>query len=275
MGPNRIVKMKILPLPLREGVGGRGPRHRAPPPPNPLPQGEGEETTDGRHETRPADRLGRHRRLQGARTDPSAARQRMRRHLRADRGGRAVRHAAVAPGAERRPRLHRPVLPDRRERDGAHPALAQRRPRRGGACLGGHPGEDGRGPRGRSCLDAAAGHRQAGAGGARDERADVAACGDRGEHGPAGRAWHSRRGAGRGRDGLQRIRPGPARRTAGDPRRDRGAARPGAAARRTPRADHQRTDARADRSGALHRQPLQRAAGPCDRGGARRTRARA
>ena len=33
----------ILPLPLREGVGGRGPRDTAtPPPPNPLPQGEGE-----------------------------------------------------------------------------------------------------------------------------------------------------------------------------------------------------------------------------------------
>ena len=32
-------------------------------------------------------------------------------------------------------------------------------------------------------------------------------------------------GPGRGRDGLQRIRPGPAGRTAGDPGRDRGAAR--------------------------------------------------
>ena len=36
------------------------------------------------------------------------------------------------------------------------------------------------------------------------------------------------------------------------------------------RAGHQRPDARADRSGALHRQPLQRPAGPRDRRGARR-----
>ena len=225
MGPNRIEKIGFSPSPCGRGLGGGGRELAPPPPPNPLPQGEGEETTDGRHETRPADRLGWHRRLQGAGTDPSAARQRVRRHLCADRGGRAVRHAAVASGTERKQGLHRPVLADRRERDGAHPALSQCRPRRGGACLGGHPGEDGRGPRGRSCLDAAAGHRQAGAGGARDERADVAACGDSCEHGPAGRARHSRRGSGRGRDGLQRIRPGPARRTAGDPRRDRGAAR--------------------------------------------------
>ena len=38
-----------------------------------------------------------------------------------------------------------------------------------------------------------------------------------------------------------------------------------------PRAGHQRADARADRSGALHRQSLERAAGACDRRGACRS----
>ena len=43
-----------------------------------------------------------------------------------DNGG-AVRHAAVAAGAQRIQGLHRPVLADRRMRDGAHPAVARRR----------------------------------------------------------------------------------------------------------------------------------------------------
>ena len=237
------------------------PAEGARPSPQAAPQGG-----DLRRQARAADRLGRHRRLQGAGTDPPAARPRLRRHLRADRGGRAVRHAAVAAGTERGQGLHRPVLADRRERDGAHPALAQRRPGGGGAGLGRHPGEDGGGPCGRSRLDAAAGDRQAGAGGAGDERADVAACGDRGEHGAAGRARHPRRRAGRGRDGLQRVRPRPARRTAGDPRGDRGAARrrrgrsPGAmrwspAGRRTSRSIRCATSPTAPAAGRAMRSP--------------------
>ena len=43
---------------------------------------------------------------------------------------------------------------------------------------------------------------------------------------------------------------------------------------RTARAGHRRPDARADRPGALHRQPLLRQAGPCHRRGAGQRRAR-
>ena len=46
------------------------------------------------------------------------------------------------------------------------------------------------------------------------------------------------------------------------------------AARRAPGAGHQRADARADRSGALHLEPFLGQAGPCDRGGAGRARRR-
>ena len=127
------------------------------------------------------------------------------------------------------------------------------------------------GPCGRSGLHIAAGHRQAGAGRAGDECSDVAARGDAGEHGAARCARHPCRGAGRGCDGVQRIRSWPACRTTGDPGGDRGTARPGGAACREACVGHQRTDARADRSGALHRQPLQRTAGSCDRSGPRGT----
>ena len=48
-------------------------------------------------------------------------------------GRRAVRHPAVAAGADRGQGLHRPVLADRRERDGPHPAVARRRSGGGGA----------------------------------------------------------------------------------------------------------------------------------------------
>ena len=68
-------------------------------------------------------------------------------------------------------------------------------------------------------IDAAAGDRQAGAGGAGDERAHVAARGDAGQHGDAGGARRARGRSRRRRDGLQRIRPRPARRAAGHPRR--------------------------------------------------------
>ncbi len=78
-------------------------------------------------------------------------------------------------------------------------------------------------------------------------------------------------GPGRRRDGVQRIRSGAAGRAAGDPGGDRGIARAVGSACRSARAGHQRADARADRPGALHRQPVQRTPGPCDRGVARRT----
>ncbi len=97
--------------------------------------------------------------------------------------------------------------------------------RGGGAGVGEHPGEDGGRAGGRSGLHAAAGDRQAGAGGAGDECADVAACRDRRPTWRLlARARRACRRPGRGRDGLQRIRARPARRTAGDPGRDRGAA---------------------------------------------------
>ena len=66
---------------------------------------------------------------------------------------------------------------------------------------------------------------------------------------------------GRGRDGLRRVRPGPDGRAAGDRRRDRRGARPAGALAGAARAGHLGADARADRPGALHRQPLVRAAG--------------
>ena len=48
-------RTNLLPLPLREGVGGRGPCALAqPPPPNPLPQGEGENMILAFHDPRAA-----------------------------------------------------------------------------------------------------------------------------------------------------------------------------------------------------------------------------
>ena len=73
--------------------------------------------------------------------------------------------------------------------------------------------------------------------------------------------------AGRGRDGLRRVRPGPDGRAAGDRRRDRRRAGAGGA-RRAARARHLGPDARADRPGALHRQPLVGPPGHGDRRGA-------
>ena len=99
-----------------------------------------------RRQARPADRLGRHRRLQGAGTDPPAA-----------QAGCAVTCVLTAGGAQfvtplslqalsESEGLHRPVLADRRKRDGPHPALAQRRPGGGRAGHRRPAGEDGGGP---------------------------------------------------------------------------------------------------------------------------------
>ena len=86
-------------------------------------------------------------------------------------------------------------------------------------------------------------------------------------------ARRPRGAADRRRDGVQRIRPRPPCRTAGNPGGDRGATGAGSGTAGRPAcAGDQRPDPRADRSGALHRQPLLRPAGPCHRGGAGRTR---
>ncbi len=205
--------------------------------------------------------------------DPPAAQARRRRDLRADRERRAVRDAAVAPGAQREPRLYRPVLAHRRERDGAYPASAAAPTswwwRRPPPTCSPHGGRHRR----RSRDHAAARHRQAGAGGAGDERAHVAASGDGREHGDAGGA----------RGGLRRARTRARWRAtssapAASPSRPRSWPRSrrcssaSQTAGRPARAGDQRADARADRPGPLHRQPLQRPAGPRDRGGAGRPR---
>ena len=124
---------------------------------------------------------GRHRGLQVAGAGAAAAQARRVGALRADRGGREVRDAAVAAGADRGQGLHRPVLADRRKRDGPHPALARRGPAGRGAGDGQHPGAHGGGPGRRPRHDRAARHRQAGAGGAGDERAHVDPCRDPGQ----------------------------------------------------------------------------------------------
>ena len=73
--------------------------------------------------------------------------------------------------------------------------------------------------------------------------------------------------------GSERARLRPHGGAAGDRRRRREVAQAARPAHRQARADHVGPDARADRSGALHRQPLVRQAGPRDRrrgGGGRR-----
>ncbi len=111
---------------------------------------------------------------------------------------------------------------------------------------------------------------KSGAGGAGDERAHVAASGDAGQHGDAARPRRAGGRPGRGRDGLQRIRPRPPGRTARHPCRHRGFLRLPQTAFRQTRVGHQRPNARADRPGTLHRQPLVRPAGPRHRRRARR-----
>ena len=161
-----------------------------------------------------------------------------------DNGGQFVTPLSLQALSESKG-LYRSVLADRRIGDGPHPALARSRPAGGGAGDGEHPGEDGGRAGRRPGLHRAAGDRQAGAGGAGDECADVAASGDAGQYGDARTARRRGSAAGRGRDGLQRIRPRPAGRTAGDPGRHRVAAE--AAGRgpagRPARPGHQRPDA--------------------------------
>ena len=79
-------------------------------------------------------------------------------------------------------------------------------------------------------------------------------------------------GSGQRRPRLRRRRIGPAVGAARHPRCDRARAGPREAAERPQGARHLRPDPRADRSGALHRQPLLRQAGPCHRRGARQAR---
>ncbi len=102
------------------------------------------------------------------------------------------------------------VLPHRRSRDGPYRAVALGRPGGGGA---GHRRPDGQGrqrPRQRPGLHHPAGHRQAGADGPGDERADVGARRHAAQRRAApGRRRRRDRRSRRRPDGLRRVRPGP------------------------------------------------------------------
>jgi phosphopantothenoylcysteine decarboxylase/phosphopantothenate--cysteine ligase len=125
----------------------------------------------------------------------------------------------------------RPVLADRRGRDGPYRAVALGRPG-GGGPGDRRPDRQGRQrPGRRPGLHHPAGHRQAGADGPGHERADVAAPGHPAQpRDPEGRRRPLRRSR-RGRHGLRRVRPRPPGRAAGDLRGDHGAALAGPAAR--------------------------------------------
>ena len=109
-----------------------------------------------------------------------------------------------------------------------------------------------------------AGHRQAGADGAGDERADVAARRHPAQPGAAeGRRRRASSGPTRAPMACGEFGPGRMAEPRGDLRRGDGDAgrAPPAAAGRQARADHRRPHRRADRSGAGDHQPLQRQAG--------------
>jgi hypothetical protein len=216
----------------------------------------------------PAYHRRRYRRLQEHRARPAAAQGGLCRALRHHARGRAVRDAADAGGAVREQGLHQPVRPEGRGRDGAYPVEPRGRPGRRRAGDSRSDGEDGERDRRRPCHHPAAGDRQAGARGARDECAHVAARGDAAQCRHLARRWRHRDGARRGGDGVRRIWAGTSTRAAGDLCRDRGGAgqracRPTAdrparfcareppPAARAPHPDHCRADARADRPGAL------------------------
>ncbi len=175
--------------------------------------------------------------------------------------------AAASLGRVARP--YRPVRPRGRGRHRPYPARPRRRRDHRRAGDGESDGEDRLRARRRPRLDRALGDDAADPDRAGDERAHVAAPGDAAQPRDADARRRRRRRAERRRHGRGRARPGPHGRAA----RDRGGAREaprrkrGAPARRQARARHLRADARADRSGALHRQPLLRTPGPCHRGG--------
>ena len=218
----------------------------------------------------PADRHRRDRGLQEPDPDPPPARGRRDGAHRPDRGRRKVRHAAQRLGAQPRTSLHRHVLADRRGGDGPSAPVPGGRSGRRRARHRRYPGEDGKRAGGRSGEHRPARRRCADPGRAGDEPPHVAASGDRGEHGGAGSPRRAAHRAERRIARRRRERPRADGRAGENPRRHRSGAgqRSAPAARRPPRAGHQRADLGSHRSGALHRQPLVRQAGPCDRRGA-------
>ncbi len=182
----------------------------------------------------------------------------------------AFRDALVGRLAQRGQGLHRSVVADRRERDGAYPPVARGRPNRGGAGERRPDRAHGRGAGRRSGDDGVACLGQEGADRADDEFDDVGAPGDPGQSGHSRGARGGAHRAGLRRACLRRGRLGADGRAAGDCRRDRGDAGRGRAACRPAGIGDERADARADRPGALHLEPLLGQAGPRDRGGAER-----
>ncbi len=222
-----------------------------------------------RRQAHPAHHRRRHRGLQIARPDPPAARARHRR-ARGDDGRRAeVHHAAVGRRARRRASVHSTCSITQSEFDVGHIRLA----REPSLIVVAPATADlmakmAQRPRRRSRLRGAA----------RDRQDDLARAGDEPEHveqpGYAAkhRAARSRRRrarrAERRRDGRERrSRRRPHGGAAGDRRgcSRRCSRRSSRRARRCSHAGDVGADARADRSGALHRQPLVRQAGPCHR----------
>ncbi len=162
-------------------------------------------------------------------------------------------HRSVRGRHERRHRAHRARLDDRsaahRAGDRQHHRQVRQRHRRRFSVHALH-------------RDARAGAHRAG-----DEHADVRARGGAAEPRHAGGARRALRRAGRGLSRVRLDRQGPARRAGRDRRGRRGDPAARGSAARPARAGHRRPDLRGLRSGALHRQPIERPDGLCDRGG--------
>ena len=125
----------------------------------------------------------------------------------------------------------------------------------------------------RLSVGARSGDEGAGAPRAGDEHQHVGSPGGAGEPRDARRARRPLRRARRGLSRVRLDRQGPARRAGGHRRRRRAAARAAPDAVGAARARHGRPDDRRSRSGAVHRQPIERPHGLCDRrrgAGARR-----
>jgi phosphopantothenoylcysteine decarboxylase/phosphopantothenate--cysteine ligase len=173
---------------------------------------------------------------------------------------------SVALGARGRQGPRRAVRPDRRGGDGAHPALRAAELVVVAPATADLMAKAAQGPRGRPGEHAAARDRQAGALRARDERPHVGASGDAAQPGALRGTGRSVVGPGEGEMACGEYGAGrmaePAEIAAAV------AAALGTGALGGPaRARDLRPDARADRPGALHRQPLVRAAGRARGGG--------
>ena len=213
-----------------------------------------------RRAPRHADHRRRHRRLQVARSDPPAEGPAHARALRADARRAAVRHAAFGQRAGRRALLHRPVRSAERVRRRPHPPCARLRPDRRGARDRRPDGEDGERPCRRSRHRHPARDRSADRAGAGDEPADVV---ERRRPAAMSRCWPSAARSWSGRIRARWQRPAK-RASAACPSRWRSRLQPNSCSsrrstgplRNTTTAGDRGPDPRADRSGALHRQPL-------------------